>query len=167
MFAMHEHAPVPHVGRETMIRHLDGWARTHGDEVHVVFDGSKPPTDLARQLCTSRVEVTFSEGETADDVIIRRVRRARFPADMTIVSSDRVIQYDARYRKCDVLDCPTFIRKMFPTNRADGKRHRDDTDPRPSAKPDSPKGAEVDEWIEIFGVDDDDTDSTGFDEMLK
>ena len=59
LYAMHAHAPVPTVGRETMVKIIERWAKRHRDDVTLVFDGPKPKGGLLKQMSSPRIDVRF------------------------------------------------------------------------------------------------------------
>ncbi len=154
---MHDHAPVPAMGRETMMRAVDAWARRVGVEVLVVFDGGQPIASLLQQMVTRRVSARFSGRETADDVIVRLVGRMK-PSDRSvIVSADKAILREAKVCRCPVLDSVSFVHEVF-----DKDRSRPGVVGQPNVeKPGT--GGDVDEWLNTFGIDDTDDEDERFD----
>ena len=61
-------------------------------------------------MTSRRVEVQFSAPETADDIIIRAVKKASKPRAIRVVTSDSVIGHAARYRRCTHTDCDKHTR---------------------------------------------------------
>ncbi len=115
LHAMHEHAPIAAVGRETLVRIVDEWARRGQDKVTIVFDGPPPRRELARQMDSTRVFVRFSAPATADDVIVDIVHRARQPSTIRVVTSDTAIRHEAKYRRCQHTDSASFVQALFKT----------------------------------------------------
>ena len=144
---MHEHAPVAAMGRETMMRAVDAWAKRTGVGVHVVFDGHKPMASLVQQMVTRRVSVTFSGRETADDVIIRLVQRMKPAERSVIVSGDKAILHEAKTRRCPVMDAVSFVGEVFASTASSQPQRAETTEEKPSG------GGDVDEWLEEFGMD--------------
>ncbi|MEE9295170.1 MAG: NYN domain-containing protein [Phycisphaerae bacterium] len=161
LYAMHEHAPVPHVGRETLFRAVDRWARTHQNKVTLVFDGPKPRTGLAQQMTSSRVNVQFSAPETADDVIIRKIKKASHPTTIRVVTSDSVISHAARYRRCAHTKCAAFVAELFPADRADQPQPL----AAPEEKPANLSPDDVNHWLDEFGLDIEEPPFDGHDAM--
>ncbi len=148
---MHEHAPVPAKGRHALLHAVDAWAKRVGNGVHVVFDGGRPLASVVRQMVTPRVSVDFSGSETADDVIVRMVKNMKPAERAVIVTSDKAILYEAKTRRCPVMDSESFVAEVF------GSSGRTSTsDAAPQEKPSG--GGDVDAWLETFGVDDDPDD---------
>lgn len=164
LHAMHAHAPLPAVGRETMVRVVDRWARGENVRVLIVYDGPTPPDGLARQMSTSRVDVRFSAPDSADDVIADLLRKVRRPAAVRVVSSDTAVRREASRRRCGQTDCVHFIAELFPdSNNPDappeGKisssRHSTGNGPADPAddKPGGVDAKQADEWMRWFGFE--------------
>jgi len=159
LYAMHAHAPLPHVGRETLVRVIDRWARRGSDKVTLVFDGPPPRGGLSKQMTSSRVSVSFSGSATADDVIVGMVKRARHPADLRVVTSDKAVAHEARHHRSRHTSAVGFVAEMFPSK----------TDPPtpatpPQEKPRPPDAAQTQEWIDLFDVENDPS-LNGLDDM--
>ncbi len=148
LHAMHAHAPLPHVGRETLVRVIDGWARKRDDKVTLVFDGPVPREGLARQMSSGRIDVRFSAPQTADDVIVAMIHATKHPATVRVVSSDTAIAREARYRRCHHLDAVSFVTELF-TVEATPTSAPAANDEKPAEI--SPE--ERQEWLERFGLD--------------
>ena len=151
LYAMHAHAPVPHMGRETLVRVIDRWARLGTCEITLVFDGPTPRGGLSTQMMSSRIAVRFSAPETADDIIVQMVRAAPDPALLHIVSSDNAIRHEARLRRCKHSDSASFIKTLFPPTRP-----HHETPTAPPEKPDAVSPEEAREWLDVFGSEDPD-----------
>jgi hypothetical protein len=149
LYAMHAHAPLPHVGRETLVRIIDRWAQTGDDKVTLVFDGPTPREGLAKQMASDRIDVRFSAPETADDVIVSMIHAVKDPMAVRVVSSDTAIGREARYRRCRHTDAVGFTYELFAAEKT----------PTPHApvrneKPDKISPEERRQWLELFGLDD-------------
>lgn len=108
----------------------------------VVFDGGLPG-GLSRDLSTHSVQAVFAHGgTTADAIIIRRIRQARNPAGLIVVSADREILQEAERRGARVVSPVAFVAEM------QAPEVRSDTDPNPRVSP-----GEVERWLRIFGPD--------------
>jgi len=147
LHAMHEHAPVPTVGRETMVRALERWAGRHCDDVTLVFDGPAPKGGLRKQLSSRRLSVRFAAPKSADDVIIAIVKRSSHPDTVRVVSSDTAIGYEARKRRCAHTDAVAFTHEVF----ADPSEAPATPPLDPGReKPESQSPEDVDRWVDIF-----------------
>lgn len=78
------------VTRETLVRELGDLARARGRKLTVVFDG---PPDHGRPKVQQLGDVTivYAAPRSADDEIVRRIREARDPRGVTVVTDDRVL----------------------------------------------------------------------------
>ena len=78
------------VTRETLLRELADLARARGRRLTVVFDG---PPDHGRPKVQQLGDVTIVHAapRSADEEIVRRVREARDPRGVTVVTDDRVL----------------------------------------------------------------------------
>ncbi len=164
LHAMHAHAPIPYVARETMVKIIERWARKGDDEVSLVFDGPTPRGGLAQQMTSSRIMVQFSAPVTADDIIAKMIKRAPDPGRLRIVSSDTALRHEARHRRCGYTDAVTFIQhELFPPE-GEAPRKITQTD----EKPDEVSRQDTEEWLDIFGLgDDDDEPFDGHDAMTE
>jgi len=103
----------------------------------VVFDAGLPGGP-ARHLSTAPVEVVFApSGSTADRVIRRRIRDARDPHGLLVVSSDHDVQEAARSHGARVVQAESFALQLA-----------NHSPPKTGKHPLSAK--EVREWLEIF-----------------
>ncbi len=162
LHAMHAHAPIPHVGRETLVKIIERWAKTGTDEVTLVFDGATPRGGFAKQMASPRIDVKFSAPETADDIIVRMVHQSRKPHTIRVVSTDTAIRHEAHMRRCMHIKSAGFVAELFPTPGASSPGKP--TDPARSASSQEPPGPEkpisltpeeTDEWLDVFGVKED------------
>ncbi len=160
LYAMHAHAPVPSVGRETLVRIVERWARQGDDDVTIIFDGPVPHGGLSAQMSSSRITVRFSAPKTADDVIVALVHRARLPDMVRVITGDTAIRREARLRRCGHTEAVAFVRELFPP---EGK-HRPAAGITPE-KPTELSPEEAQEWVDLFDVDDADEPFEGHDAM--
>lgn len=125
---------------------LKSWAvARHKREVTVIFDGGLPG-GYHHRLSTSRITVVFaSGGQTADILLIRRIKKIPNPPEYTLVSSDRAVQAAAEARKMAVLSSEAFAELLV---------EKEERPPQPKAEEaDEPalSSKEVAEWLELFG----------------
>jgi len=96
-------------------------ART-GRKITVFFDAGLPGGP-DRDLSTAGVQVIFApQGQTADEMIIRRLRRTRNPQGVIVVSSDQAIIQVARRRGIRVLRSEVFAAELSPAPASPGQR---------------------------------------------
>lgn len=161
LYAMHAHAPIPSVGRETMVKVIERWARRGQDEVTLVFDGPQPPGGMSKQMASSRITVRFSAPKSADDIIVALIHRAKDPGSVRVVSSDTAIRHEAHMRRSTCTDSVAFIAELF-SNAAPppplGEFAADD-------KPVAGILTDTDGWLNEFGIDTEDEPFDGFDAM--
>ncbi len=99
------------VGRGGLCRLLGKFASS-GQKVRVVFDGTPPYGPLASQIQDDRIDVKYSAGRTADDVIIESIAADSAPRRLTLVSTDHEIRDAARKRKCKLKTSEEFAKAL-------------------------------------------------------
>lgn len=110
----------------------------HRRRATVIFDRGLPGGS-SRRLSSSEVKVVFApSGRTADGLIKSQLRRARDPAGLLVVSSDRAVQEAARRRGARVVAAGEFAMELI--------------EPKPTGAPSGKPGAfgSVEEWMELF-----------------
>jgi hypothetical protein len=120
-------------------------ARKRGRRIVVVFDHGV--YGHPQNLNGYNVECHFAKSpRDADKLLIRRIRAIRRVGEWQVITSDRAVAGEARARNIKVISSSEFARKLQasagPTVRPDNKS---------SERPLSPR--EVDEWMQIFGID--------------
>jgi len=168
LFAMRDHAPLPPLGRETLVKLLDRWAGQAGVRVLVVFDGPMPKGGLAQQMSTRRVDVRFSAPKSADDIIAELLASAKSSWELRVISSDRALRKEASRRHSAHTDCVRFIEEVFSaiapshSSRPEASKppvaknlpaSQSDAD---SEKPIDAGSAQTDEWLQWLGLNEDD-----------
>jgi len=127
--------------RETCARVLAAFCRSRGARATVVFDGPAPATPLGAGE-PRRLRVVFSEGRTADEVILGQVKASRAPRDLIVVTSDKSLGDRARHMGADRERVHEFARRLGPRSVAAGAREE---------KPEHPQSQkEIDDWLEVF-----------------
>ena len=115
-------------------------ART-GKRVTVVFDHGLPG-GLSRELSGGGVKVVFaSTGRTADGILRGRVRRARDPRGLTVVTSDRDVVAAAQARGARVMRSEEFAAQLSTPRSVEVEEK----------KKENLSAEEVKEWLQIFG----------------
>ena len=152
-FAMRDHAPIPHVGRETLARLVDRWAVERDAHVSLVFDGPEPYQTLVRQMAGERTAVSFSAPQSADDVIVEMLHRLRDPSGVRVITSDTAIRYEARIGRFGHTDSVAFVRELFDRGET-GISTESVPPPAPSEKPERATDDDRRFWSEAFGGDD-------------
>ena len=162
LHAMHAHAPIPHVGRETLVRVIERWGRGHDGRITLVFDGPTPRGGLSGQMKSKRLRVRFSAPASADDVIVGMVHQATRPAEIRVVTSDNAIRHEARARKCLHSSAKEFVEELVSPGQVDSAPA---ASAETSEKPSGVTPAEAEQWAELFGMDDDDQPFDGHEAM--
>ena len=106
----------------------------------VVFDCGLPG-GRSHALSGGRVEVVFAPtGHSADGILRERVRRARDPRGLTVITSDRQVIAAAQAGGARVMRAEEFAAQLSTERAVDAG----EKDVRLSA-------AEVEEWLRVFG----------------
>lgn len=123
-----------------LVSRLQGYAGRTGKRVTVVFDRGMPGGH-SQALSGGRVEVVFAPtGHSADRVLLERIRRARNPGGLTVVTSDHEVIATAQDRGAHVIRAEAFVSEL-----------QAPAAPRAAGKGDahlSPE--EVQAWLELF-----------------
>lgn len=116
--------------------------------VTVIFDGGLPG-GRSRFHSSPQLNVIFaSEGRTADALLIRRINKARNPAEYTLVSSDLEVIEAARARRMPHLDSAAFAERLSESRR---KNQEVVAPPAPDeAEEPAVSQQEIDEWLALF-----------------
>lgn len=121
-----------------------------GAGVVLVFDGLPRPLGVSAK----GVEVVFSGGRTADSVIADRVAASSTPKRLTVVSSDRAVQKQARTRRCTVWGSTEFLHRLVASStQSDSKASGSES----SGGQASGGGGKADSeaWLRAFGFEED------------
>jgi hypothetical protein len=159
LFAMQTHAPLPSIGRETLVRRIETWAKQTDDVVSLVFDGPTPSGGLSAQMRSTRIDVRFSGSQSADDVIVTMIHASPYPDRVRVISSDTAILHEGRRRRCRCTECAAFIAEIFPAA---------DSEPPTEAREEKPRSIsrhESDAWLAEFGIEDDPEPFDGHDAL--
>lgn len=120
-------------------------SRFRGEEAILVCDG----TPRRHGVRHSTVHVRFAgPGVTADDAIMRLVRRSNAPRRVTVVTSDREIAQAVRRRRATVIGSDRFLAMLAEDHAL------------PAARPRTPGGGhhpadrrQVEAWLRLFDLD--------------
>ncbi len=130
-----------------LIEKLRAYCGRTGKRCTVVFD-SGIPGGRSRKLSTPQVEVIFAAAyrTNADRIIRRRIRQARDPGALTVVSTDHEIRHEAEVRRMRVLPSEDFAAQIgeamapaVPDERPDDVHLTD---------------REIEYWLRCFGEED-------------
>lgn len=130
-----------------LVKMLQEFCRIRRKQAEVYFDNAPPGTQVARNY--GRVTARFiRQGSTADQAIYNKLSRlGREARNWTVVSSDREVQAKARGVRAEILSAEDFAMQLVDVLR--------DT---PDINLEVEKGLspeEVDNWLNIFGIDED------------
>lgn len=148
LFAMLTHAPVPSIGRETLVRLIEAWAKRTDDIVSVIFDGPTPAGGLSAQMRSARIDVRFSGSQSADDVIVKMIHESQYPDRVRVISNDSAILHEGRRRRCRCTECAAFIAKLFPSVPSEPPSGEGGEE-----KPHTGSREETDAWLAEFGIE--------------
>ncbi|NLF52198.1 MAG: hypothetical protein GX577_13795 [Leptolinea sp.] len=121
---------------------LQDFSRVNRVKIEVFFDGATPGWAGTRSYGNIRAHFV-RKGETADDAIRKRLDQIPTGSGVSVVSSDRQVQAEARNHRAAVIPSGEFARNLRW---------------KPSPPPKKKKGSqielsddEVNEWLELFG----------------
>ena len=130
-----------------LVLRLRSWAAaSRKRRITVYFDGGLPGGP-AHDLSGSRLKVIFaSVGRSADDLILREIRKIKNPPEATVVSSDREILVAAERRKMPTISSESFAEELEEeaVQRASPERRDEHDEPSLSEE-------EIAHWLELFG----------------
>jgi predicted RNA-binding protein with PIN domain len=127
-----------------LLEYLRSYQGRTRQRITVIFDAglSYHPAETKK---SGGVTVQFAaHGQTADQIIIQRLRRIKNPQELIVVTSDQAVQQAARQARIRVLSAPEFARQLLhgsPTTLDDDRGSQ--TELKLSAD-------EVDEWLKVF-----------------
>jgi predicted RNA-binding protein with PIN domain len=123
-------------------------ARRRGRKLIVIFDGGV--YGHPENLNGYGVEARFARAPAdADAELIRRIRAIRRRDEWLVVSSDRAVAGEAQARGIPVLSAHEFARRLAAMGGPKATL-RDKRNDRPLSR------AEIEEWMRLFGVEEDD-----------
>jgi predicted RNA-binding protein with PIN domain len=99
----------PNVPEEELVERCVEWAKRHGHEVVLVFDGRAPGGVVGEQRLGEQATLVGSGGESADDWLIRDA--PRFPGAW-LVTSDRALRDAAGSQAGRVVGGGAFLREL-------------------------------------------------------
>ncbi len=121
----------------------------------IVFD-SADATGLPTELTYSSMQLIFAKDDaSADDFLIRTIRRHPHPKSLTVISSDHRIQNAASARNAVFFDSEDWISEILPTDpivvtTSPITKLSDQTE---TDKPEAPMTeAERNRWLQEFGL---------------
>jgi predicted RNA-binding protein with PIN domain len=133
-----------------LILRLKGWASAKRQrKVTVLFDRGMPG-GTARMLSNRDVTVIFSpQGQTADSLLIARIKKVQNPPEFTLVTSDQQIISAANKRKLRHVRSEDFVVQLGYDERLIAKSEPEETAEKPDV--DGISDSDVAEWLALFG----------------
>lgn len=129
---------------EKLVEYLRRYRARTGHRLTVIFDAGQI-YQPAKTRKSGGVTVQFApHGQTADRLIMRRVRRLKNPQGTIVVSSDRAVQQAARQVKVRVVEAQEFARELLDLSVA-GQAAEAGSQAEIRLSED-----EVEEWLDIF-----------------
>lgn len=130
-----------------LVNLLQEFCRIRRKQVEVYFDNAPPGSPGARNY--GRVVARFiRQGRTADQAIQMKLKRLGGEArNWTVVSSDGEVQTNARAVRAKILTAEVFAQQLFD---ALGDTADSYLEPESDLSPE-----EVEDWMQIFGMDED------------
>lgn len=131
-----------------LVKMLQEFCRINRKQVEVFFDNAPPGQPVARNY-GSVVARFVREGGTADRAIHNKLKRLGGEArNWTVVSSDREVQVNARNLRSKVISSEVFAQQLMEVLGESAES------PPESQNELSPQ--EVEDWMHIFGIDEND-----------
>ena len=126
---------------EKLLLHLRRYRARTGHPITVVFDcgwGYRPGTKTKQ----GGITVQFApSGKTADQLLMRRIRRIKNPQAYMVVTSDRAVQNVATQYGVRVLSSSAFSNELLSAPLASDEPEGSDV---------NLSADEVDEWLDLF-----------------
>ena len=125
-----------------LVLRLRQYAARKKQKITVVFDHGIPG-GWSRDLSTGPVQVVFAGTHTnADRIILERVREAKTPTNLKVVSSDGEIRRAAEARRAEAITSQEFVQMLTkPPTREPRRDARENV---------SLSKDEVKEWMRLF-----------------
>jgi predicted RNA-binding protein with PIN domain len=112
----------------------------------IIFDRGLPGGNW-RYMSRGRVKATFaSTGQSADELLIGRIRQVKNPAEFTLVTSDREILAEAKARRMPFMTSKSFSKQL---QKISGDQTKEEDKGVESEEPDLSQ-QELNEWLDIF-----------------
>lgn len=139
-----------------LIELLQIYARLSRKAVEVYFDNAPPGQPRSRSYGSVTAHFV-RQGQSADQAISARLNRLGSAArNWSVVSSDGQVQAAARAARARVLSSEAFARQLQSQLRSQLQSFEDNR-ATPAASEGSLSEDEVDEWMKLFGLDEDNT----------
>ena len=133
--------------KQKLVEQLRRFRAKTGHRLTVIFD-SGGGFRLGQTKKQGGIAVQFAgTGKTADQLLVRRLRRLKNPQATTVVTSDRAVQQAAQRAGVRVLESGPFARKLTASPPSSVSDQGAEADVRLSPE-------EVDEWLSLFNQSD-------------
>ncbi len=140
-----------------LLEYLRSYRAKTGHHLTVIFDAGQGYQG-GRSKSGGGITVTFARsGQTADQLIMQRLRKVKNPQATMVVTSDREIQRVAKNTRVRVVDAYIFSQQLLTGSASSSKGKTSTLDD----EPDEGKQAninlsadEVDEWLRLFKAKD-------------
>ena len=132
----------PH-DEEKLLEYLRRYRARTGHTITVVFDPGYTyrPAKIKKR---GGITVQFApHGKTADQIIIRRLKRIKNPRGVRVVSSDQAVQRAARFAGVQIIPSQRFAQELLSLAPPSDTEQDSRADLKLSAD-------EVEAWLEIF-----------------
>jgi len=105
--------------RRGVVTAVAALAAGRGGRFTIVFDGA-PDAHFAGDTTLGSIRVEFAAPRSADDRILARVRAARNPRDLTVVTDDRALAAAARGLGARIAGVDAFLDRLASGGRSAG-----------------------------------------------
>jgi uncharacterized protein len=131
---------------ERLIKLLQIFARVRRATVEVFFDQAPPGHSGVRQMGMLKVHFVL-KGTTADTEIINHIQRMKKSArGVIVVTSDRRIRTEAHAVQAKLVSSDAFAAQVMDSIA--------EAEAQGNSSPSIVSGEEVDEWLKLFGAED-------------
>lgn len=95
--------------RNHLITDIEQGLRLLKINVAIVFDSQYQPSEGSRHHLGDLEIIYTDKGETADEFILKKVKEAKKPEGITVVTSDKILANQCRYRLAKTLPVDEFL----------------------------------------------------------
>jgi len=143
--------------RAALAGRLARYAEAARKKITIVFDAARAQTPTPRTASRGNIRILFSSpGESADERILRAISRAKGGGGgggvLVAVSDDRALRRGAKALGARVTGCGEFAAEIKKRLAARTRRAPE--------KPGRPSPGEVEYWMRVFGLKDEEGDGS-------
>jgi uncharacterized protein len=151
LYLIDGHNLIPHIAglslrqmddEMRLLELLQTFSREHRVRIEVFFDGAAPGWAGTKGYGNITAHYVV-RGSTADEAIRRRLNQIPQGSGVTVISSDRQVQAEARSQRADIISSRDFA-KNFPIIKPELKKQKKNSQTTLSTD-------EIDEWLQLFG----------------